>query len=408
MNIFSPSTEEETGEVVRAALAGEQTLDIIGGGTRSGLGRPSSADIAVSTRGLSGVRFYEPAELVLAAGAGTPLVTINEMLDEQQQELAFEPVDHAVLYGGSPQSGTLGGLIAVNASGPRRIKAGAARDHLLGFRAINGRGEVFKSGGRVMKNVTGYDMCKLMAGSHGTFGILSEITLKVLPRAETEQTVVLVGLDDGEAVEVMTTVSGTGYEVSGFAHIPATGEGFSSPVPASLSDHAVTALRLEGPERPVQVRRRELVEFLAGPGRQIETVDHGPSRELWTGIRDVLPMSGQEDQVWRISTAPTKGALLVRDLVREEVPVTYHYYDRAGGLIWLAVAPAADAHADVVRRLVDRHGGHATLVRAADDVRARVPVFHPQSPALAALTKRLRESFDPHLILNRGRIRSDL
>jgi glycolate dehydrogenase FAD-binding subunit len=408
MKTLAPRTEEEVAETIRAALAQEMPVNIIGTGSRSGLGCPSIAELSVSTLGLNGVTLYEPSELVVTAHAGTPLATITEMLDEQGQELAFEPIDHGPLFGGSSGAGTIGGLVAVNASGPRRIKIGAARDHLLGFRAISGRGEIFQSGGRVMKNVTGYDMCKLMAGSYGTFGIFSEITIKVMPKAETELTLLVVGLDEQMATEVMTSISGRSYEVSGFAHLPPVGSGFSSPVPSSLADKSLTALRLEGPENSVNTRKNDLMKFLAEQGQPIEVLDNAASHSFWADLRDVSPFASTSDQVWRISTVPTEGAKLVKDLLSKSVPVTCHYYDWAGGLLWLALEPADDAHGDVIRETVDVYSGHATLIRASDEVRTNVPVFHPQAKPLAALTERLRHSFDPQMILNRGRVRGDL
>ena len=413
METLAPVSEEEITEIVRAALANDTGLDIVGADSRCGLGRPPTADMRVSTRGITGVTFYEPSELVLSAGAGTPLSTISALLDEQGQELAFEPIDHGVLYGGPlsggpRQAGTIGGLVAVNASGPRRIKVGAARDHLLGFRAINGRGEVFKSGGRVMKNVTGYDMCKLMAGSHGTFGVLGEITLKVLPKAETAMTLLVVGLDDADAIKLMTRVSGLSFEISGFAHLPVVGNGNSSPAPTGLANQPLSALRIEGPENSVTARKQQLMAVLGEQGRTIEILEREETQSFWADLRDVAPFANTKDQIWRISTVPTKGAALVDDLRARSVPVSGHYYDWAGGLIWLALPPSPDAHAPIIREIVDRYTGHATLVRASEDVRSLVPVFHPQPAALAALTKRLRNSFDPRLILNRGRVREDL
>ena len=322
--------------------------------------------------------------------------------------MAFEPIDHGPLFGNQRGSGTIGGLVAVNASGPRRIMAGAARDHVLGFRAISGRGEVFQSGGRVMKNVTGYDMSKLMTGAYGTFGIFSEITIKVMPKAETELTLLVIGLDEDTAIEVMTDMTGLAYEISGFAHLPVFGNDYTSSVPQDLANKSVTAFRLEGSKNSVKSRREELGTYLRENGRHIEVLDLPSSKEFWAELRDVAPLAGTQDQIWRISTAPTNGALLVKELLARNIPVNGHYYDWAGGLIWLAVAPADDAHEPTIREVVNRHGGHATLIRASDEVRAITPVFHPQQPALAALTKRIRHSFDPQLILNPGRVRGDL
>ena len=408
MKTYAPNTEEELSDVVYAALSNGAALDIVGAGSRFGLGRPAKSEKSISTLGLNGVTLYEPSELVLTARAGTKLSTITALLDEHGQELAFEPIDHGPLFGKPRGGGTIGGLIAVNASGPRRIKSGAARDHLLGFRAVNGRGEIFQSGGRVMKNVTGYDMCKLMSGAHGTLGILSEITVKVLPKAETELTLLIVGLDEATAITVMTDVSGLSTDVSSFAHLPVLSRDFSSPAPKGLEDKPLTALRLEGPEISVDTRKAELIEFLKEHDRPIEVLDAPTSRIFWADLRDALPFAGTAHQIWRISTAPTEGAKLVTDLLARDVPVAYHHYDWAGGLIWLATEAAIDAYAPAIRGVVEAHGGHATLIRASEDVRGNVPVFHPQPASLSALTARIRRSFDPELILNRGRLREDL
>ena len=408
MATFTPRNEQEIVDVIKAAIANASAIDIIGSGSRIGLGHPPSAQNCLNTTLLSGVIYYEPSELVLTAHAGTPLSSITEMLDQHNQEMTFEPIDHGPLFGIQRGSGTIGGLVAVNASGPRRIMAGAARDHVLGFRAISGRGEVFQSGGRVMKNVTGYDMSKLMTGAYGTFGIFSEITIKVMPKAETELTLLVVGLDEDTAIKVMTDVTGLAYEISGFAHLPCFGDDITFPVPPALADKSLTAFRLEGSKNSIKSRQEELGAYLRDNGRQIEVLDALTSKEFWADLRDVIPFHNTQDQIWRISTAPTNGSQLVRDLFALNIPVNGHYYDWAGGLIWLAVAPADDAHEPTLREVVNGHGGHATLIRASDEVRAITPVFHPQQPALAALTKRIRHSFDPQLILNPGRVRDDL
>jgi glycolate oxidase FAD binding subunit len=360
---------------------------------------------------------YEPSELVMVAKAGTPLKTITDLLDQNGQELAFEPIDHGPLYGGASQAGTIGGLVAVNACGPRRIKAGAARDHLLGFRAVNGRAEVFQSGGRVMKNVTGYDMSKLMAGSFGTLGIFSEVILKVLPKAETEATLAITGLDEAAAVSLMTLASGLPQDISALAHLPETARtGLGAALAGGIAAGPVTLLRVEGPDVSVRQRIDDIArlaaahttELKAGGGVTTETLDQAASARLWAGLRDALPVAGGTTQVWRVSTTPTEGAAVVASIMAADVPVATHFYDWAGGLIWLAVEAAPHAHAAVIRTAVGRHGGHATLVRADDAVRADVAVFQPQPDALAALNARVKRGFDPELILNRGRMRGDL
>lgn len=408
MQALAPRDEKDVVEVVAAAISNGTPVDVQGGATRNGLGRPSSGEIRLSLSGCSGITLYEPSELVMSVRAGTPLHAVRDQLAQYGQELAFEPICHAELYGSQAEAQTMGGLFAVNASGPRRIKAGAARDHLLGFRAVNGRGETFKSGGRVMKNVTGYDMSKLMAGSFGTLGVLTELTFKVLPRPATEQTVLAIGLDDATAVREMTRITGLSLEVSSLAHLPsgvALPDGCDR---AGLAGQALTCLRIEGPEGSTAERCQSLRNELGPIASRCETFGWSESRELWTHVRDVKPLAATGRTLWRISTAPAQGAALVVALKARGSKIAGHYYDWAGGLIWLALETEDAADALLLREETDRLGGHATLIRASRDLRAQVPVFHPQSRALADLTARVRRSFDPTLILNRGRLREDL
>ena len=204
---------------VQWALAQKKSLEIVGHGTKRALGRPAQVDATLDLSGLTGVTLYEPEELVLSARAGTPLAEIEDLLAAKAQQLAFEPMDYGPLLGGQPRQATIGGVLAANLSGPRRIKAGAARDHFLGFTAVSGRGETFKSGGRVVKNVTGYDLCKLMAGSWGTLAAMTDVTVKTLPRPETEATVLVLGLEPARAADAMAAAMGSSGDVSGAAHL---------------------------------------------------------------------------------------------------------------------------------------------------------------------------------------------
>ena len=382
MEELTPRDEADLEEAIAAAVAEGTALAVEGEGSKRGFGHAVEARRRLSTAAMRGVSLYEPAELVLTAAAGTPLREIGGLLDQQGQQLAFEPADYGLILGGPADRGTIGGAIAINASGPRRIKAGAARDHVLGFRAVSGRGEPFKSGGRVMKNVTGYDLCKLMAGSHGTLGVMSEVTVKVLPKPETEETVVFAGLDDAAAVALMTGASGLPAEVSGFAHLPEEG--------------GRTGLRLEGPAVSVASRREALLRHFGG---KAEVLQEAASRAFWEAVRDVRPLAGRGEQLWRLSVAPAEGAETVVRLAERGLPIAGRLYDWAGGLVWLAVE--AGRHAAAIREGL---AGHATCISATEEVRAAEPVFHPQPPALAALSRRVKESFDPARVLNPGRM----
>lgn len=392
--------EAEAVDAICAANAKGVSCAVVGGGSKSRLGRHVPQALALSTTALTGVTLYEPNELVLSARAGTRLSDIEALLDQHGQQLAFEPMDYGQLLSADAAGATIGGVISVNASGPRRIKAGAARDHLLGFRCVTGRGELVKSGGRVMKNVTGYDVSKLVCGSYGTLALLTELTLKVLPKPETERTLLAIGVDDAESLALLRRATATPCEPSSLAMLPA------GAAPLTLDANAA-AIRLEGPAISVTARRDDLIRRLASDGVRFETLDARHSAALWKALRDVAPVAVQTGQVWRLSVAPTEGFAVVERIRRAGAPMLAHFYDWAGGLIWLCVETAPDAHAAAVRGAVDAGVGHATLIRASEETRATVDVFHPQPAALAALTRRVKESFDPAHILERGRMRAE-
>ncbi|HEY7689354.1 MAG TPA: glycolate oxidase subunit GlcE [Dongiaceae bacterium] len=399
---LKPATIEQTVDAVRGALADQQPLEIVGRGTKHGLGRPIQAGATLDMSGLSGIVSYEPAELILTCLAGTPLAEIEQALAAKNQQLAFEPGDWGPIYGAPAGQGTVGGALACNLSGPRRLKAGAARDHFLGVAAVSGRGEIFKAGGKVVKNVTGYDLPKLLCGSHGMLAVMAEVTLKVLPAPEKSRTVLLFGLDDARAVAAMSAALNSPHEVSSAAHLPARIALRTGIDLVTKAGTAVTAIRIEGPGPSVEHRCAALRQEM-GAGAATEELHSLRSRMLWQALRDVAPLLRNKDaQLWRLSVPPAAGAAVVRDVVG---PLSGEYYlDWAGGLIWLALPPRADAGAPIIRAAVARHGGHATLMRAGDDVRLAVPVFEPQAEPLAELSARVRDSFDPQRILNPGRM----
>lgn len=404
--ILRPRNVSEVLDAVRWAAAGARPLEVLGTGSRRALGRPVEAPCALELSGLSGITLYEPEELVLTAAAGTPRAEIEAALAEKGQALAFEPIDTGPLLGRPQGEGTLGGLVASGLSGPRRLKSGAARDHVLGFSAVSGRGEVFKSGGRVVKNVTGYDLSKLMTGSWGTLAVLTSITLKVLPRAADTATIAVLGLEDAAAARIMSRAMGSPNDVSGAAHLPAA---VAARVPAAAAAGrglALTLLRIEGFAPSVAARREALVRLVAGSG-ELEVLDHDASAVLWRAVRDVMPFANGEDwPVWKISVAPAAGPQVVA-FIRQRLDgrgTVEAFYDWAGGLVWLAIADADPQAATVRAAVAAAGGGHATLMRAPAAARSAVSVFEPQPPPLAALTRRIKAAFDPKGILNPGRM----
>ncbi len=394
-------------EAVRAAIASEQPLEIIGHGSKRLIGQPMATNAVLDLSALSAVTSYEPNELIITVEAGAPLADVQSLIDSKNQQFAFEPVNTARLLG-TPQLGTIGGMISAGLAGPRRIKAGGARDHLLGAQAVSGFGDSFKTGGKVVKNVTGYDLCKLLAGSWGTLAVMTEVTLKVMPRPESERTLVLRGLDAIAANRAMTLALGSPFDVSGAAHVP--GSAFRSDVGGGLGElgsggEGLTLLRLEGITASAAHRATALAKTLSAYG-PAQILEDALSAEAWGSIRDVVPFAANGAlgawPVWRIVCPPASGGALGERLARDAGGDVI--YDWGGGLIWAALPPRPDAQAALVRQRVGEALGHATLIRAPEQVRRNVDVFHPQPGGLADLSERVRMSFDPKNILNRGRM----
>jgi glycolate oxidase FAD binding subunit len=370
-----------------ARIAGGGPFEIRGSGTKRGLGRHTQTNNVLDMSGFTGISLYEPDELVLEAGAATPLAVIEETLSKHNQQLAFEPPNYSKLLGGN-SSGSLGGIISCGLSGPRRLKAGAARDHILGFSGVSGRGEIFKAGGRVVKNVTGFDIAKLMVGAYGTLVALTSITMKVLPAAETEETFVLTGLSDARAIQAMSLAMQSSCEVSGAAHLP----------------NDKTLLRLEGVRPSITYRREKLNSLLKDFGR-VDALAEKESRDVWTGVRDVHPLADTKDRtIWKLSVTPSEGAEVIAKITRQ-LDAQY-FFDWAGGLVWLSVPATHDASASIIRGSFA--SGHATLIRASDEVRSQVDVFQPQVEGLQALSARVKTSFDPHAVFNPARMYKDI
>ena len=357
-----------------AIVASGGPLRLRGGGSKDAIGAETDATV-VDMRGFAGVIDYDPPELVLTVGAGTPLAEVQALVAAQGQMLAFDPFDHAALLGGTPAQATIGGVIAAGVAGPARLSRGAARDHLLGFTAVSGRGERFVAGAKVVKNVTGYDLPKLVTGSWGRLAAIAELTLKVLPAPQIQQTLIARGLDPAAAVAAMARAMGSAAEVSAAAHLPA------------WEGRAVTALRLDGFPHSVEARTgtlRRLIETL-------EILDDGA--QLWDAIRHAAPLPADKP-LWRIIISATRAPALVAAL-----PDPDWLLDWAGGLVWLA----SDADPQTLRTVTTAAGGHAMLVRADAAVREAVPALHPQPGPLAALEERVRRAFDPAGVFETGR-----
>jgi glycolate oxidase FAD binding subunit len=404
---LKPENQDQLLDVIKWAVSEKTPLEVVAGGTKRAYGRPMQTAATLDMSAMSAVRAYEPEELYATLEAGAPMAEVNRVLDEKGQHLSFEPPDLGPLLGAEADKATIGGIVAANLAGPRRIKEGAARDHVLGFHAVSGRGEVFKSGGTVVKNVTGFDLSKLMAGSFGTLAVMSEVTLKTLPQPEKIRTLLVRwradGIYDHGAMKVMSKALGSAHDVSAAAHLPALAAATSSVDYVNSGGGGVTALRLEGPA-PSVAHRTEVLKKEIGEFGAIEELHTTNSKTFWREVRDVKPFVGRDDlpYVWRISVPPADGsrtALYILEALKGEV-----FYDWGGGQVWLGLKAVTNAGAEVVRSAVEAVGGHATLLRAPAEIRAEVPVFHPLSAAEAMVTAKIKEGFDPEAVLNPGRM----
>ena len=398
MQKLQPESTQEIVDIVRSHAEARRPIAVEGSGSKSGLGRPVEAETLLSVRGLGGISSYQPDELVLTARSGTPMREIWDALAEKRQHLAFEPAASA-LYGSGNEAGTIGGVLASNLSGPRRPSAGAARDHFLGFSAVNGLGEEFKAGGKVVKNVTGYDLPKLLAGSMGTLAVLLEVTVKVLPAPEKQRTVIVPVPDAATGHRCLIVQLQSAFEIDGAAFLPAAIAARSSVDLARASGSALAVLRLTG--SPVSVADR-CAALRAAVGMPSEELHSARSQALWAEINEVAPLlRSEKGALWRLSVPPASGAKIAMALGQGEDWLM----DWGGGRLWITRQEASAEDASLVRKAVAAAGGHATLVRGPESMRRAIDVFPMEAPL--SLLQRTKAAFDPRGILNPGRMYRD-
>ena len=375
-----PQTTEQVQDALQQAASEGVALRVVGGDTRRGMSGASPDACELHVAGLSGITNYEPEELVVSLRAGTPLHEVEAALAARGQALSFEPPDLSALLGSQPARTTIGGVIGTGFAGPRRLSVGNVRDHVLGFDAVSGRGEAFRAGGRVIKNVTGYDLAKLMVGSWGTLAVVTDLTLRALPKPPYEATVLVAPADVATALAILREVLALPLEASCAAVLP----------------DGRAAIRLEGFRASVEERQRQLAARLDGRGG-MKAIEQEESAQLWRGVRDVTPFCADRSPVWRLSLPSTAAAGVVAAIAR--FAPCRALYDWGGSLVWLSMQGAV-AHA-VVRAEVSRAGGHAWLVRAGADA-AGVSIAPPLDRALAALSRRVKTGFDPLGCLGHG------
>ena len=386
--MIAPADEAGIIAAVQAARAAREPLAIEGQGSKRGLLRPVQAARSLSTRGLTGVTLYRPAELIISARAGTPLAEIEATLAEKGQHLIAEsPYLNGVFGTSAPPS--IGGVVAANLSGPRRITWGATRDHVMGLRFINGAGEVIRSGGRVLKNVTGLDLCKLLSGSYGTLGVITEVTLKVLPAPEASATLLIETPDLASAVAALSAGLGSPFGVSAAAALP-------------VKDHVIAAVRLEDFAASVAYRMEKLRGVLGSFGTQ-RVMEDAESRIFWRGVREVEPLQVMPDEaIWRVSVRPSAGPQIAAAASAIGGRVML---DWGGGLVWIAASPSSANHT-LISEAAHTQGGAAMLFRAPESLRLAVPILPEEATPLAKIGTRVKEALDPGGLFNPGHMRA--
>jgi glycolate oxidase FAD binding subunit len=388
VHVERPTTLEDLTACIADANHARRTLEIVGGRTKRSLGNPVNADAVLDLSAFSGVEFYEPEELVIKVRAGTRLADLRAILAERRQHLGFEPPSYGGLFGAQADADTVGGVIACNLSGPRRVLAGSARDAVLGIEGVNGAGVAFKGGGRTVKNVTGYDLPRLMTGSFGVLAALTSVTLKVHPMPEFESTLLIEGVADARAMELASTLLRSPIELGAASHIS-----------GRLNAPSLTAFRLEGFRESVVARGQQVMQILAGEV-PITLLEDGESRAFWVRQRDLADLMVDEQTcLWRLALPAHLAAGVVGRLGSEAI----YGWGGAEVFVKMSVGKARNSAADL-RATFAAVGGFATLFRAPDDLRMAVGVFQPKQRALAGLTNRVRQAFDPAGILNPGKI----
>lgn len=399
--ILRPLHEEQLRDIIKEAYKNRIPLDLRGYGSKQELGRPGHADLAIAMDRMRSITHYRPDEMIISALAGTPLSFIEHRLYHENQELAFEPVDFGPALGKVAGQTSIGAVFAMNMSGSRRIRAGAARDHLIGVRGLNGKGDMINSGGKVLKNVAGMDMAKILCGSWGTLALFTEVTMRVVPKAEESRTLFIEGLDESLGVSALTASINSPHEVTGTLHLQ---PGFVSRLSSdelNNSDKSLTVIRLEGFSSAVKYHAAQLKKELA-PFGDIYEFDDTRSRNFWEEIRTFKYLESSDDPVWRLSVAPSDGPVVIHHLKRDMDCIAA--FDWSGGLIWLEVSHSSDANAADIRRAIAKTGGHATLIRAGEETRRTVEVFQPLEPGQEELASQIKNVFDPHQIFNPGRM----
>jgi glycolate oxidase FAD binding subunit len=402
-NIFNPSSREEIAEIIRNCYKKNIPLEINGSKSKNKIGRNFQAEKTLDLTSYSGIIDYKPEELYIKVKAGTPINSIIEELDKHDQQLAFEPVDFGFLFNGKSNNGTIGGVISCNFAGPRRFKVGSARDHLLGFQGINGKGEIIKSGGTVVKNVTGYDLCKLISGSFGTLSVLTELSVKVLPKPQSSKTLIINNPHIKKAIEYLGTALSSSSDPSGGVFYP---EQFDQSFTFNDLTHkgALTAIRIEGPSNSVDHRIKNLSAELGLLENEYSILESVQTKIFWNKTKNLEIFSNSKKNLLRI-VVPISETLSVLQKMK---PYEINYFlDWGGSLIWVELEKISLKILREIKDITQRHSGYFTIIKVEDDLKASADIF-TIDPIKYKISEKIKKSFDPKRIFNPGKMYSGI
>ena len=401
--IYSPSSENEVVDFIKDSYSLQTPIEISGNNSKP-IGRLIQCSKSLQFKNFNGIVEYLPEELYIKVKSGTSLALIEAELDKKNQELAFEPSDMGFLYSGKSNKGSVGGAVACNLSGSRRFRAGALRDHILGFCGVNGKGEIIKSGGTVVKNVTGYDVSKLITGSYGTLVALTEIVLKVQPKNEESQTLLINNINLKMALNVFSKAMHTSVEISGACFYPAKISKFFK-----LNDldtnTSITAIRLEGPKISVSERVNTLKKLFSDYKTTISVLENYQSRIFWQNTTDLQFFNNSKNVVAKIILPPLNADQLMNKFENEELK---YVVDWAGNLIWVELPENDSVLLKHLRTEILKLSGHMTIIKAPNHVRIREDFLTTVDENIKVLSLKIKESFDPKKILNPGKMYSGI
>ena len=400
---FKPSSREEIAEIIKNCYKKSIPLEINGTKSKNKIGRNFQSEKTLDLSGYSGIIEYKPEELYIKVKAGTPLKEILEAIDKNNQQLAFEPIDFGFLFEGKSNGGTIGGVVACNFAGPRRFKVGSARDHVLGFQGINGKGEIIKSGGTVVKNVTGYDLCKLVSGSYGTLTVLTELSIKVLPKSDSSKTLIINNPHIKKAMEYLGAALSSSTDPSGGVFYP---ERFENNFVFNDLTHkgALTAIRIEGPTNSVDQRISRLVKELSLLENEYSVLDNFQTDLFWSKTRNLEVFSNLKNNLLRVIVPVSETLNVIQKLKKYEIN---YFLDWGGNLIWLELETISLKILREIKEITQEHSGYFTIIKLEDDLKASADIF-TIDPIKYKISEKIKKSFDPKRIFNPGKMYSGI